>query len=58
MKIVAGCGEVFNNENCVCPYFSDHENWVKHHGKYGPCEIDLQVGSNVCLYTVKLSEEV
>ncbi len=51
--IIGGCGSVVRKEdNYVCPYYSRPDEWKKEHGKYGPCGIDLQVGTNKCLHTL------
>ena len=53
-KIIVGCGmEIRKDEGFVCPYFTRKEEWRKHQGKYGPCQIDLQYGTNVCLHAPK-----
>ena len=53
-KITAGCGmEIRKDEGFVCPYFTRKEEWRKYQGKYGPCQIDLQYGTNVCLHAPK-----
>lgn len=52
-KCIAGCGiEIRAEDGWVCPYFCRRDDWdntLLHKG-YGPCQIDLQVGTNVCLY--------
>ena len=49
---MAGCGiEITAEEGWVCPYHSNYERWVAN-GKrgYGSCEVDLQIGTNICLH--------
>ena len=49
--VIAGCGETIKkSEGFVCPYFCRKADWNKHHKGYGPCGVDIQVGTNVCLY--------
>lgn len=47
----AGCGmEIREEDGFVCPYFSRPDEWKKKNCGFGPCEVDLQTESNVCLY--------
>lgn len=50
-EVCAGCGMVIKkSEGFVCPYYCRRSEWDKLHKGYGPCGVDLQVGTNVCLY--------
>lgn len=52
-EIVAGCGMIVRrSEGFVCPYFARRDEWNKQNKGYGPCGIDLQVGTNVCLHAI------
>jgi hypothetical protein len=54
----AGCGSiVYAEDDYVCPYFSRPDKWKEEHGQYGPCGIDLQLGTNRCLHAI-LEEEL
>jgi DNA-directed RNA polymerase subunit RPC12/RpoP len=51
--IIAGCGrKVYEEDNWVCPYFARPEEWKQERPQYGPCGIDLQVGTNKCLHAI------
>lgn len=52
-EVAAGCGMVVKkSEGFVCPYFCRREEWEKHNKGYGPCGVDLQIGTNVCLHAI------
>lgn len=49
-KITAGCGmEIRKDEGFVCPYSIRKEEWKSIKGNYGPCQIYLQLGTNICI---------
>lgn len=53
VNIVGSCGStVYAEDSYVCPYFSRKEEWGRMHGNTGPCGVDLQCGTNRCLYAV------
>jgi len=48
---ISGCGmEIREDEGFVCPFFCRKSEWVKENGNRGCCQIDLQIGTNVCLH--------
>lgn len=50
-KIIARCGMIVKrSDGFVCPYFCRKSDWDKKHKGFGPCGVDIQVGTNVCLY--------
>lgn len=52
-EVVAGCGMIVKkSEGFVCPYFCRREEWEKQSKGYGPCGVDLQIGTNVCLRAI------
>lgn len=53
-EVAAGCGMVVKkSEGFVCPYFCRREEWEKHSKGHGPCGVDLQIGTNVCLHAIE-----
>lgn len=56
--IIGGCGSIVRKEDdYVCPYFSRPDEWKKEHGKHGPCGINLQCGTNRCVYALLILHE-
>lgn len=56
-EIIAGCGmTVRSSEGFVCPYFTRRNEWDEQNKGYGPCGIDLQVGTNVCLHAIEVDD--
>lgn len=52
-EITAGCGMVVRkSEGFVCPYFCRRSEWNQTKEGRGPCMVDLQVGTNVCLHAI------
>ena len=50
-EVVAGCGMIIKkSESFVCPYYCRRDEWDKKKKGFGPCMVDLQFGTNVCLY--------
>lgn len=50
-RVLAWCGsEIREEDNFVCPYFCRREEWNEEHPGFGSCKIDLQYGTNVCLW--------
>lgn len=50
-KINATCGmEIRKDEGFVCPYITRREEWIKKNGNKGPCKIDMQIGTGVCIH--------
>lgn len=58
-EVLAGCGMIVKkSEGFICPYYSRKEDWNKEHLGYGPCGVDIQVGTNVCMYAFDMNAEV
>ena len=56
-EITAGCGmTIKKSDGFVCPYYCRRYEWDKFHKGFGPCGVDLQVGSNVCMYAFDYSK--
>lgn len=54
-EVVGGCGMVVKkSDGFVCPYFirERREEWNRSYKGCGPCGVDLQVGSNVCMFAL------
>ena len=53
INIIGGCGSVvYEEDGYVCPYFSRHGEWSDMQGSNGFCAVDLQNGTNRCLYAI------
>lgn len=58
-EVIAGCGmTIRKSEGFVCPYYCRKDDWNKRNNGYGPCGVDIQVGTNVCLYAFDMNTEV
>lgn len=57
--IIANCGrKVYKEDGWVCPYYSRPEEWKQHNAHYGPCGVNIQVGTNRCLDVLYEAEDI
>ena len=55
--IIASCGlEVRESENFVCPFICRREEMKEKRPGYGSCQVNLQIGTNVCMDSIDFDE--